>query len=69
MKCFVIMPFAPEFDDVYQSIKVAVETSVPEESITCRRLDEIKAAGRITNDLIQELRAPNKTLVRGTSSR
>lgn len=55
MKCFVIMPFAPEFDDVYQSIKVAVETSAPEDTITCRRLDEIKSAGRITNDLIQEL--------------
>jgi hypothetical protein len=56
MKCFVIMPFAPEFDDVYHTIKVAVETSVPGEQVTCQRLDEIKSAGRITDDLIRELR-------------
>lgn len=55
MKCFVIMPFATEFDDVYQSIRAGVEGSVPSESITCQRLDEIKGAGRITDDLLREL--------------
>ncbi len=55
MKCFVIMPFATEFDDVYQTIRTAVETSVPGEQILCHRLDEIKGAGRITDDLLREL--------------
>jgi hypothetical protein len=27
MNCFVIMPFAPEFDDVYATIKHAIESS------------------------------------------
>jgi hypothetical protein len=55
MKCFVIMPFATEFDDVYQAIRNSVESSVPGEQILCRRLDEIKGAGRITDDLLREL--------------
>src|ERR1700754_953320 len=55
MKCFVIMPFAREFNDVYAAIKSAVFSSVPGEQITCNRLDEIKSAGRITDDLIREL--------------
>ena len=55
MKCFVIMPFAHEFDDVYASIKSAVMTSVPGEHVECFRLDEIKSAGRITDDLVREL--------------
>jgi hypothetical protein len=55
MKCFVIMPFATEFDDVYEAIRTAVETSVPGEQIRCYRLDEIKGAGRITDDLLREL--------------
>lgn len=55
MKCFVIMPFALEFEDVYQAIRAAVERSVPGEQIFCYRLDEIKGAGRITDDLLREL--------------
>jgi hypothetical protein len=56
MKCFVIMPFSAEFDDVYQAIRNSLESSVAGEQITCRRLDEIKSAGRITDDLLGELR-------------
>jgi hypothetical protein len=55
MKCFVIMPFATEFDDVYQTIRTAVETSIPGEQILCHRLDDIKGAGRITDDLLREI--------------
>jgi nucleoside 2-deoxyribosyltransferase len=55
MKCFVIMPFAQEFDDVYSVIKLAISSSVPGEHVTCHRLDEIKSAGRISDDLLREL--------------
>jgi hypothetical protein len=55
MKCFVIMPFAKPFNDVYALIKSAVETAVSGEPLMCRRLDEIKSAGRITDDLLVEL--------------
>jgi hypothetical protein len=55
MKCFVIMPFAADFDDVYQIIRSSAESAVPGEQILCRRLDDIKGAGRITDDLLHEL--------------
>lgn len=54
MKCFVIMPFAKDFDDVYATIRRAVGT-VREGQVQCFRLDEVKAAGRITDDLVREL--------------
>ena len=56
MNCFVIMPFEPQFDDVYAAIKQAVETAV-EHPDSCSRLDENRPAGRITDRLIQELRS------------
>jgi len=54
MKCFVIMPFAKDFDDVYATARRAVST-VREGQAQCFRLDEVKAAGRITDDLVREL--------------
>ena len=52
MKCFVIMPFRQEFNDVYGTIKQAVSASGVGEAL---RLDEVRAAGHITNDLVEEL--------------
>lgn len=53
LKAFVIMPFAPEFDDVYDVIRQSV--SALGEDLVATRLDEVRAAGRITDDLLQEL--------------
>jgi hypothetical protein len=55
MKCFVIMPFAEEFTPVYDQIRLAVETAIYNEPVTCFRLDDIVAAGRITERLVREL--------------
>ena len=55
MNCFVIMPFAPEFDDVYNAIKNSVESVTGNHGGVCFRIDEYRPAGRITNRLIQEL--------------
>jgi len=55
MKAFVIMPFKNDFNDVYFFIKEAVKNSVPGEKIECFRLDEKKAAGKITDDLINSI--------------
>lgn len=52
MKCFVIMPFRQEYDAVYATIKKSVITSGAGEAL---RLDEVRAAGRITDDLLAEL--------------
>jgi len=54
MKCFVIMPFANEVGDVYATIRRAVDT-VRGGGAQTFRLDEVKAAGRITDDLVREL--------------
>jgi nucleoside 2-deoxyribosyltransferase len=56
MKCFVIMPFAKTFDDVYVSIKSSVESCGPVGEVMCGRLDERKPAGRITDRLLEALR-------------
>jgi nucleoside 2-deoxyribosyltransferase len=55
MKCFVIMPFAEDFADVYAVIKFHVESAVAGD-IKCSRLDEHNPAGRITDRLIIALR-------------
>jgi hypothetical protein len=57
MNCFVIMPFAPEFDDVYATIKSTVESVAPVEGGRCFRLDDSRPAGRITDRLLAELRS------------
>lgn len=51
------MPFEPEFDDVYTTIKQTVESSTITQSGRCFRLDENRPAGRITDRLLSELRA------------
>lgn len=55
MKCFVIMPFAKMFNDVYDTIKNATENAIPGELLSCTRLDEVRGAGRITDDLLDQL--------------
>ena len=55
MKCFVVMPFAQEYSPVYDCIRLAVENAVAGEPVSCVRLDEFKAAGRITDRLVREL--------------
>jgi hypothetical protein len=39
MNCFVIMPYAREFYDVYATIKGSVEGSSRESPLRCFRLD------------------------------
>lgn len=57
LNCFVIMPFSPEFDDVYTCIKTVVESVTREPRTRCFRLDESRPAGRITDRLLKELRS------------
>ena len=57
MRCFVIMPFDSSFDDVYAAIKQSVTSVDHAEKIDCMRLDETRPAGRITDRLLDALRA------------
>lgn len=56
MNCFVIMPFGPDFDDVYAAIKASVDGVRSDPALRCFRLDEHRPAGRITSRLLHELR-------------
>ncbi len=57
MNCFVLMPFASEFDDVYVAIKASFCAAIDSNACRCFRLDETRPAGRITDRLLQELKA------------
>lgn len=56
MNIFVMTPFASSFDDVYDTIRAATQTSNFASDLTCIRLDEVKSAGQITNDLIAQIK-------------
>ena len=50
-RCFVIMPFANEFDEIYEIIKEAVEAA--EVGFICRRADEHLAGSPIMEDVLE----------------
>ena len=52
-KCFVIMPFAPSFDEVYDTIQEALEG--PKLNFKCARADELKGGGHIIEDILREI--------------
>lgn len=49
------MPFHKTFNDVWATIKLSVAEATKPDDITCTRLDEIRAAGRISDDLVSEI--------------
>jgi hypothetical protein len=49
--CFVIMPFAPEFDDVYQVIRETVESH----RFECVRADQRYLSGPIIEDVLDQV--------------
>lgn len=50
-KCFVIMPFAESFDEVYETIREAIEG--PELSFHCARADDLVGGGHIIEDILR----------------
>lgn len=63
MKIFVMMPFKKEFDPILGIIKHTIkqlnDSKRIHDLITCNRLDDIKSAGKITDDLISEIISSN----------
>jgi len=57
MNVFVMMPFANEFRDVYEAIKLSLSKSNIDivQEINCIRLDALKGSGKITDDLLAEI--------------
>src|SRR4051794_31667569 len=49
------MPFASEYEDVYATIRTAVEGARREDPLLCFRLDESRPAGHITPRLLKEI--------------
>ncbi|HLJ80839.1 MAG TPA: hypothetical protein VKT52_05085 [Ktedonobacterales bacterium] len=54
MKCFIIMPFRPEFDEVVTVVKAALAQAGIDEAV---RMDDIMGAGYISPELQGELQA------------
>ena len=52
-KCFVIMPFAQSFDEVYETIREALES--PDLNLHCRRADELEGGGHIMEDVLKQI--------------
>jgi len=50
-KCFVIMPFASEFDEIYGKIGEAMERA----RFTCSRADDIRRGGYIPEDVFRRM--------------
>lgn len=53
LRAFVMMPFATEFDDVFDVIKQCIGSV--DEHLQTIRLDELRAAGQIGDDLVKEI--------------
>ena len=56
MKCFVIMPYSDDFDDVHMAIEAGVNAVREPSPVQCTRLDDDQRGGRIIGRLEQELR-------------
>ena len=52
-RCFVIMPFASGFDEVYDVIKTTIEG--PELSLICSRADDLQGGGHIIEDILRQI--------------
>ena len=52
-QCFVVMPFARKFDEVYTAIKSALE--VEELGIICHRADKVVRGGEVMKDVLHDL--------------
>ena len=55
MRCFVIMPFKEAFNPVFDAVKNAAYSSIPDTDFECYWLKDVHAAGRITDDIIKGL--------------
>ena len=55
MKIFIIMAFDKSFDDVYEMIKACAQPIIHGDCY-CKRLDEIEFHGKITDQLLYELK-------------
>ena len=51
--CFVLMPFANEFSEVYDTIREAVESQ--EANFTCERADDIRGGGHIMESVLKKI--------------
>ena len=55
MKCFVMMPFAESFDPIFETVKDVASEAVGEANFECYWLKDVRAAGRVTDDIVDGL--------------
>lgn len=56
LTCFVIMPFKPAFDSVFEAVRRITSAAVPDEAIECFWMKDVHAAGSITDDMVTSIR-------------
>lgn len=65
---FVLMPFKPEFDDVYMVIRDACADKSIGASIACQRADEIAEPGKITDQILTAIESADALVADITGS-
>jgi hypothetical protein len=55
MKCFVLMPYADDYDAVFAAARAASANALPNDELDCVWLKDNYAAGRITDDIVSEI--------------
>ena len=59
--CFVLMPFAASFNEVYETIRESLEN--PEMNIKCKRADDILGGGHIMETVLREISESEMVIV------
>src|SRR5436309_886241 len=63
-KCFVIMPFAPSFDAIWQSV---IRPEVEEYGDECQRADDVRTPGYIIAEMLTAIRTADYLIADLTS--
>jgi hypothetical protein len=63
------MPFSRDFNDVYKAIQRTFKEALLPDKGRCKRLDETRPAGRITDRLLTELQAASMCIADLTGNR
>jgi hypothetical protein len=64
--CFILMPFAPRFDEVYAAIVDAIEG--PALNFLCKRADDVFGGGHIIEDILRGI-AESEVIVADVTSK
>lgn len=68
LQCCVLMPFDPEYDWVYETIRNATQCAVDGVSIVCRRADEARRSEQIDQRIVNAIRSAHFVIADATGA-